>query len=389
MAISINSNIAASRASKNIGQVDRNSFDRRASLSSGLAINSGRESGARLSVSEGMRAEIGGLVQGTRNAEHALDLLRTAEGGMNEVSAMLIRMRELAIESSTETLNDSNREAIDAEFNQLTEQIDRMVRGANYNDQALLSGFGNEVIKDASSAVADAAATGVRFVKLTGASEGTYTFLDGGNDNEITLGNGTVTQTINLGSRTVDGQIAAGTTQVANFDRLGIEVTLAGTGVKGASGDYIDGELDGKTLEIQNVGGSFQLGSDAEPADRLEYDIADLNTDGHVIDLAHVSIGTRDTARSAIARIDGAIDRVSKVRGEVGAVMNRLTHTLDFTANAIERINASESAVRDVDYAWETSHLARNEIVKQASMSSFLRAQVPVDMVMGLLQSPL
>jgi flagellin len=389
MAISINSNIAASRAAKNMGQVDRNSSDRRARLSSGLAVNSGRESGARLSVSEGMRAEIGGLVQGTRNAEHALDLLRTAEGGMNEVSAMLIRMRELAIGSSTETLNDNNRESMDAEFNQLKEEIDQIVRGANYNDQTVLSGFGNEVIKSDSTALTDAAATGVRFVKLTAASEGTYSFIDNPIDNEITLGNGTVTQTINLGSRTVDGQVATGTTQVANFDRLGIEVTLAGSGVKGASGSYTDGELNGKIIEVQNVGGSFQLGSDAQPADRLEYDIADLNTDGHIIDLAHASIGTRDTARGVIARIDGAIDRVSKVRGEVGAIMNRLTHTLDFTANSIERINASESTVRDVDYAWETSHLARNEIVRQASMSTFLKAQVPVDMVMGLLQSPL
>ena len=336
-----------------------------------------------------MRAEISGLTQGTRNTEHALDLLRTAEGGMNEVSSMLIRMRELAIQSSTETLNDNNRESLDAEFNQLTEQIDRIVRGANYNDQSVLSGFGNEVIKGDSTALTEAADTGVRFVKLTAASEGTYSFIDNPGDNEITLGNGTVTQTINLGSTTVDGQIATGTTHVANFDRLGIEVTLAGSGAKGALGNYADGELDGKNIEVQNIGGSFQLGSNALSADRLEYDIADLNTDGHVIDLAHASIGTRDSARGAITRIDGAIDRVSKVRGEVGAIMNRLTHTLDFAANSIERINASESTVRDVDYAWETSHLARNEIVKQASMATFLKAQLPVDMVMGLLQSPL
>jgi flagellin len=389
MAISSNRNIAAARASKNMGQVDRNSSDRRARLASGLAVNSGRESGARLSISEGMRAEISGLTQGTRNTEHALDLLRTAEGGMNEVSSMLIRMRELAIQSSTETLNDNNRESLDAEFNQLTEQIDRIVRGANYNDQSVLSGFGNEVIKGDSTALTEAADTGVRFVKLTAASEGTYSFIDNPGDNEITLGNGTVTQTINLGSTTVDGQIATGTTHVANFDRLGIEVTLAGSGAKGALGNYADGELDGKNIEVQNIGGSFQLGSNALSADRLEYDIADLNTDGHVIDLAHASIGTRDSARGAITRIDGAIDRVSKVRGEVGAIMNRLTHTLDFAANSIERINASESTVRDVDYAWETSHLARNEIVKQASMATFLKAQLPVDMVMGLLQSPL
>ena len=387
MTISINSNISALRTSNTIGQVERDSMDRRARLSSGLAINSARESAARLSMSEGMRAELEGLAQGARNTENALDLLNTAEGGMNEISAMLIRMRELALQSSTETLNDKNREAIEAEFNQLKGEIDRLVRVSSYNDQTVLRGFGNSVNREASTAVADAAETGVRFIKLTGAAEGSYTFIDSPDDNEITLGNGTITQTVNLGSRTVDGKVADGTTQVVNFDSLGIEVVLAGEGVKGALGDYSDGELDGKTIEIQNIGGSFQLGSDAVPADRLEYNIANLQTDGPVLDLAGISMGTRDTARAALSHLDGAIYRVSKVRGQVGAVVNRLTHTLDFTTNSIERITASESTIRDVDYAWETSQLARNEIIRQASVATLAQAHIAANMAMGLLQN--
>ena len=173
MALSFNSNISAINTSNILVQVERDSQDRRARLSSGLAINSSRESAARLSMSEGMRAELGGLTQGARNAENALDLLRTAEGGMSEISAMVIRMRELAVQSSSATLNDRNREAIEAEFNQLKGEIDRMVRVASYNDQTVLSGFGNAVNKDTSTALTDADATGVRYIKLTGAPEGT------------------------------------------------------------------------------------------------------------------------------------------------------------------------------------------------------------------------
>ena len=83
-----------------------------------------------------------------------------------------------------------------------------MVRVASYNDQTVLSGFGNAVNKDTSTALTDADATGVRYIKLTGAPEGTYTFIDNPDDNEITLGNGVITQTVNTGSRTVDGQVA-------------------------------------------------------------------------------------------------------------------------------------------------------------------------------------
>ena len=133
MALSFNSNVFATRTSNILGQVERDSQDRRARLSSGIAINSSRESATRLSISEGMRAELGGLTQGIRNAENALDLLHTAEGGMNEISTMVIRMRELAVQSSSATLNNKNREAIEAEFNQLRGEIDRLVRAASYN----------------------------------------------------------------------------------------------------------------------------------------------------------------------------------------------------------------------------------------------------------------
>lgn len=386
MAISFNSNISAIKTSNILGQVERDSQDRRARLSSGLAINSSRESSARLSISEGMRAELGGLTQGNRNAENALDLLRTAEGGMQQISAMVIRMRELAVQSSSATLNDKNREVIEAEFDQLKGEIDRLVRASSYNDQTILSGFGNAVIKDASTAMLDEAETGIRHIKLTGATEGTYTFIDSADDNEITLGNGVVTQTVNLGSRTVDGQVAEGTTQSVNFDRLGIEVIISGQGVQDAAGAYADGELSGKTLEIQNIGGSFQLGSDAVPADRLEYDIVNLQTDGPILNLKNVSLGTLDSARSALTHLDGTIHRVSKARGEVGAVINRLTHTLDYTTGSIERISASESAVRDVDYAWETAQLARNEIIRQASVATLTKTNISANLAIGLLQ---
>ena len=386
MGLSFNNNISAVNTSNILGRVERDSQDRRARLSSGIAINSSRESAARLSISEGMRAELGGLTQGARNAENALDLLRTAEGGMNEISAMVIRMRELAVQSSSATLNNKNREAIEAEFNQLKGEIDRLVRVASYNDQTVLSNFGNAVNKETSTALTDAAETGVRYVKLTGAPEGTYTFLDGSDDNEITLGNGVITQTVSMGSRTVDGQVAEGNTQSVNFDKLGIQVILSGEGAQDATGAYNDGELNGKTITVDDLGGSFQLGSDAVPADRLDYEIADLQTNGAVLNLANVSLGTMDNARSAITRLKETIGRVSIVRGDVGAVINRLTHTLENTTGSIERISASESTVRDVDYARETAQLARNEIIRQASLATLAKTNVSASLAVSLLQ---
>ena len=99
-----------------------------------------------------------------------------------------------------------------------------------------------------------------------------------------------------------------------------------------------------------------------------------------------MSLGTIDNARSAITRLKETIDRVSKVRGDVGAVINRLTHTLENTTGSIERISASESTARDVDYARETAQLARNEIICQASLATLAKTNVSASLAVSLLQ---
>ena len=393
MAIGIATNIASLRATNDLSQINLDNAARRGRLTSGLAINSSREGSTQLYVTEGMRAQISGKTQGTRNAENTLDLLRTAEGSMNEISSVLIRMREMAVQSSAGTLNDRNRELLDSEFGELKGHIDRIVALADYNDKSLLRGFGNEVDAQ-STALTDAANTGVHQITQRTAQAGEYTFIDQVQDNSITLGNGVTTQTISFGSQTVDGwavglrsEVDSGKTLVANFDRLGIKVTLAGDQVEDAAGSYSDGNLNGKTIIIkEGTGGTFQLGNDSIPSDQLEYDIPDLTSAGQVLDLSFISIGTQDSARASLAKIDQAINEMGSVRGKVGALTNRLTHTLDFTANTIASVNASEATIRDTDYAWETAKLAKNEILKQATAAVFGMSQTSSDIALSLLQ---
>lgn len=386
MRASINSNPALDRAMSDFSAVDRDLAMRRPRMSSGMRVNGGRDDGAHLTISEGMRAEIGGMTEGTRNAEKAIDLLRTAEGGMGEINNILVRMRELATEGTTDTLNDRNREALDAEFNQLKEYIDRIAKLASYNDQPLLSGFGNELQADVSTALEQGADLGVRRVSLASADAGAYTFIDDGNDATLTLGNGVATQTVSLGVPLDSGTMAANSTTVANFDTLGIEVFLAGDGVAGADGSYTDGDLDGRTLVVaEGTGGQFQLGSDAIDADRLEYDIRDMTIAGAVLNIDSLSINTRNGSRLALAQVDAAIDRVSGERGSVGAVLNRLQHTVSFTEGAIEGVTASEATVRDADVAWETSRLARGQILQQMSTSAMVQSRVTTDIALQLI----
>ena len=100
-----------------------------------MRINRAADDAAGLSVREGMRAEISGLKMNVLNARQGSNLLQVAEGSLNEINAMLIRMRELAVQSASGTVNDSNRESIQAEYTQLIQEIDRIAQSTTYNDQ--------------------------------------------------------------------------------------------------------------------------------------------------------------------------------------------------------------------------------------------------------------
>jgi flagellin len=387
MPLRINNNIAAINSRRRLNANNRDLNIRLERLSSGLRVNRAADDAAGLSVREGMRAEISGLKMNVLNSEQGTNLLQVAEGSLNEINAMLIRMRELAVQSSSSTVNDLNREGIQAEYTQLIQEIDRVSLSTTYNDQVLLTGFGNNV-DVASTALTASNTSGVIDIKISGASTGTYTFIDAAGDNEITLGNGVVSQTISVG-QILDSNngVATGTTVVANFDRLGIQVSLAGHNVANATGSYVDGELDTQTIIVnQGTGGSFQVGPDDGINNRIEVTIDDMRASGALLNLNVTSVATMASSRSSITQIDQAINKVSGTRGDLGAWMNRLGFTISFTENEIENIQASESSISDADVAEEVSKFTRAQVLSQAATAMLAQANAVPQTVLQLLQ---
>jgi flagellin len=384
MPLRVNNNISAITARRALGVNGRALATRIERLSTGLRINSGADDAAGLVISERMRSEIGGLTQGVRNAEHATNLSQVAEGALNEVSTMLIRMRELAVQAASSTINDINRNNLQAEFTQLITEIDRVALTTSYNDTVLLMGFGNTVSETISTAITASATTGVAGVTISGANSGTYTFLDTGlTDNQITVGNGVATQTIDIGSildNDADGGVVAtGTTAVANFDRLGLVLNL--------DDRYRDGDLDGLSIHVeQGTGGSFQVGPDNKMTDRIEFGLNDMRASGPELNLNITSIATQVSARATIPILDLAIDRVTSERAEIGAVQNRLAFTVASANNAIENIQASESSIRDADVAEEVSEFTRAQILTQAATAVLAQANALPQSALSLLQ---
>ena len=267
MAIRINNNITAMTANRLLNTNSADLSKRIERLSSGMRINRGADDAAGLAISEGMRAEILGMRQAVRNAEQGISMLQLAEGSLGEVSNMLRRMRELAVQSANSTMQDTNREGLTTEFNALFQEIDRIAFATSYNDQVLLTGFGNAVSTDKTTTTALDGFSGVKKIEVFGALPGTYRFTDSSiTDNQITLSidlpDGTsLTQTIDIGINldsegALGNLVATGTTLIANFDRLGVQVTLAGPGVDTGTGTLLTTSTDAEVA----AGGSLTIG---------------------------------------------------------------------------------------------------------------------------------
>lgn len=479
MPIRLGSNVTSINARRYLNKNSADFTKRVERLSSGLRINRGADDAAGLSVSEGMRAEILGMRQGIANATQGVSLIQLAEGSLNEVSSMLRRMRELAVQSANSTINDSNREGLAAEFNQLAAEIDRIALSTTYNDTVLLTGFGNSVSQNSALSTALDGFTGVREVGISGAVPGTYEFTDSSaDDNQITLSitlpDGTESkQSIDVGASLDRDQgknlVASGTTFVANFDRMGVQVTLVGPGVDtestalktqaadgGTGGNiliagtevvnipagatlpdiatslntvmatltpagsatydvnlnevqietsghaiadsddvlklvggnaYIDGRLEGKQIVIaQGTGGILQVGPNNESSNRIALNIGDMRASGPELNLTGLSVSNLESSRTAISRIDSAILVVTRQRGELGSVQNRLQFTMANQENAIENLQAAESAIRDADMAEEISNFTRSQILTQAATAMVTQANSLPQAAIQLLQ---
>ncbi|MFC1525852.1 flagellin [Candidatus Latescibacterota bacterium] len=490
MPLRLGTNVTSINAGRHLNRNTADFTRRVERLSSGLRINRGADDAAGLSVSEGMRAELLGMRQGVRNAEQGISLIQLAEGSLNEVSNMLTRMRELAVTSANSTINDRNRQGLTAEFNQLTAEIDRIALSTTYNRQTLLTGFGNQVSQVSSVSTALAGFSGVSEIGISGAVPGTYVFTDANtDDNQITLSidqadGTTLTQSIDVGAALDrDGTtnlVATGTTFVANFDRLGVQVIMVGAGVDqgttlkstlpvaGAAGSiivgtgdnaasvpvaagedlattaanldtalktltpagsavfdatlgeilietnghdfgevpdtpvpgnstpilgsknanaYEDGRLNGRTFVVSTAeGGVLQVGANDNANNRIALNIGDMRASGAELNLTGLSVANLLSARGSISRIDEAILTVARQRGDLGAVQNRLQYTTANLGNAIENLQAAESAIRDADVAEEISAFTRSQIITQAATAMVAQANALPQNALSLLQ---
>lgn len=272
----INNNIQALNAYRNLSQNQIHTSKNLEKLSSGLRINRAADDAAGLAISEKMRSQIRGLEMAERNALDGVSLMQTAEGAMQEVHSMLQRMRELAMQAANDTNDGFDRQQIQAEIDELREEIDSISDKTEFNSKKLL-----------------------------------------------------------------------------------------------------DGSFNGSPDSIQ-----FQIGPNQNQA--VTFTLPEMDVDA--LGITNISVADNASANAAIASLDTAIERVSSSRSSLGAIQNRLEHTINNLQVTKENLTSSESRIRDADMALEMTNFTRNNILNQSATAMLAQANQLPQGVLQLLQ---
>ncbi|OKL36356.1 flagellin [Domibacillus mangrovi] len=387
----INHNIQALNAYRNLNNTNNATSKSLEKLSSGLRINRAADDAAGLAISEKMRSQIRGLDMAERNSLDAISLIQTAEGALSSTHEILQRMRELSVQASNGTLEDDDRTAIQDEINALTFEIDRIADTTQFNQKVLFSG------KKEAFAQGDFTGNHPWTKALTSGDTFTLTFNEIPKDGDEIEVNGTtytfvsgvaIPPQISIDSFTTpDDAAAAIASGESDATSSGNVLTIT------ATSNYNVVLTDADYDTIQSLALSFQIGAnesemltmDLSPMDAKKLGIATVfDSKGNATTGADVS--TVEKAAEAITIFDNAIRLVSAERSKLGAIQNRLEHTITNLQTANENLTAAESRIRDLDMAKEMTQFTRNNILNQAGQAMLAQANQLPQGVLQLLQ---
>ena len=387
----INTNVSSLIAQNAMAVNARSQTTAMQQLSTGQRINGAKDDAAGLAIAAKMTSQIKGLDQAVRNSNDAISLLQTADGAMVEVTNMLQRMRELAVQSSNDTNASSDRTALQTEFAALQSEIGRIGSTTQWNGTNILNG------------------------NTAANSKGTFVFQVGANNSSAQQISVTIAQVSNTGTGTTNTPTVATTTAASLSSVTGTsaiaQVSTVTMGATNTAGDTISLEIGGHTF-------GYTVGASETATSVATAMVAAINADatlsalytasgttavtltaktgstpfgltastaGGVTSSAN-SIDTLAHAQASIDAVDTGISKINTSRANIGASINRLTYAADNLANVSQNTSASRSRILDTDYAKASSELARTQIIAQASTAMLAQANQSQQSVLALLK---
>jgi flagellin len=413
MGLRINTNVSALNAQRHLAGTQLSLSRTLERLSSGLRINRAADDAAGLAISEKLRTQIRGFSQAIANAQDGINLVATAEAGIDTTSKILQRVRELAIQSANDTLTQSDREKIQVEIDQLREELTRVAETTNFNTRNLLDGsiaatsLGEVAVLDVEQNVriGDTAATVPAISDFVDASASVF------NSNQPTVdvayqlkfvsfqsaAGAPVSVAVEVRSSsegflfTAEVGTATAPTQLTLGFGASILATLAIDGSNVSLGDI------GKSALVQITARRDAVTSDsaltfhvgANEGQFVRVGVQDLRAAALRLEAVNVLGSTEEDSRikaqNAIGIVDQALEFANTVRARLGAFQNRIENTISNLSIARENLAASESRIRDADFASETASLTRSQILVQAGTAVLAQANATSQSALNLL----
>lgn len=430
MGLQINTNVAAMNAYRNLSGTQGAMSTSLERLSSGLRINRAADDAAGLAISEKLRGQISGLKQASANAQDGISLIQTGEGALNESHSILQRMRQLSVQAANDTNTDSDRAQIQKEVDQLSQELSRIGNTTQFNGKNLLDGsftgstlqIGANANQNLTVSVGDMrgyalGTTGKVTSSAFGVASTAATYVAGGSSSPVA--NGTYSAVANgtgVDLKDTTGNVVASSADGLTFTAAGGSDTYTfAPGDKVGAGDAVTFTGTSATVShpttVVNSGlqaGTYSIDSSGNVTDASKnkvgtYDaatgkISDASnnvlataTNGPAagtawsMEVHGVDVSTQAAANTAITTVDNGISKVSDQRSTLGAVQNRLQHTINNLGVAAENLTASESRIRDTDMASEMTSFTRAQILSQAGISMLAQANQAPQSVLKLL----
>ncbi|WBM80094.1 flagellin [Cryobacterium breve] len=388
MGMQVNTNLAANNTYRNLAATQNDMSKSLEKLSSGLRINRASDDAAGLTVSEGLKSQVGGLTVASRNAQDGISVVQTAEGSLNEVQSILQRVRDLAVQAGNDSNNTDSRTAIGTEVTALSKELTRIAGSTNFNGTQLLDGskaslsFQVGANGGASSQIqvnlSGANVTNIASAISTG-NTGTSFALSTTNA-LLTTGAQAFTVTEGTATSVVTTTLAggAGTYKTASDVATALNSDAGFSGKLFASVTYDTTTGAATGINVKSItGGAVATTAPAS---------AGLAAAGTAGAAAALDFSTATGAAAAIGLIDTQIKAVSTARASLGADQNRFESVVKTLAVSTENLTAAGSRIRDTDMASEMVKYTRSSILSQAGTAMLAQANQSNQGVLSLLR---
>jgi len=378
-------------------------------LSSGKKINSAADDAAGFAIAERMTAQIRGLNMATKNASDGLSMIATVENATNDITDMLQRVRELAVQSANDTNSSTDRGYLQKEVDSLMNEINRVASQTVYNNATVLDGTKAsqqiQVGTDSGQSIAFSInAVDTDSLGLTGSAAvaAVDTFAYAALDTAI--------EAITAGAKTVDfafagstlsfaiedsGNTAGKISKTADIDTVVADIKNHGSYASAnftVASDGTDLVFTAKSVGENTTRATYTVtGASAVNATQTTAGVADTwfddgTTTATLESISVLDISTQIGASYSIATIDGALETVSGIRGSLGTLQNRLAYSVSNLMKVTEYTIGARSRIQDADFAAETARLAKAQVLQQAGASMLSQANASTDVVLQVLR---